>query len=105
MNQVQRRAIAIGASLAILSGLFPSFEGRFDRQGENFRVNLGRTFLLTPPSQAEVMRRLFHRAPNDGKPVDDSVLMRASSRIMISETTLTMAVILIGTVGFVIIKE
>jgi len=97
MNRKQKIVVGLAVILVMISGLFPAYEGEMATNGDGFKCRLGHHFIFTPPSSYEVSREMGSLG------MDMSPLARFRSRIMLTELSVQLAVIILASVGLTII--
>ena len=93
MNGKQKAVIVLGILLVILSWLFPYYEGEYRIQPIR-KVDMGYHFILNPPSQTDVYRKI-----NGESPKYSSYLAFCNSRIVTSYLYAQLVVILLACAG------
>jgi len=103
MNKRQRITISIGVILVILSGLFPSCEGKFQNRGLTLQQNLGYHFLFWPPGE-EAVREAFFNAGATASGHTELALF--SAHIITSRVWIQFFTIVVTTLGlFVLVAD
>jgi len=98
MNKKQRIVVLIGTVLAVLSGLFPPYEGEFRREGEVLTKYMGNYFLFAPPTEGEVYQAILGRTPSGTISPG-----RFNSHIVASRLWIQIFIILIATIGLALL--
>jgi hypothetical protein len=102
VNRIQKRVIALGFTAAVLLGLFPPFEGRESKAGDDVTFDLGRRFLLAPPSQHDAFVARIRLSNPDYVPTRKAsftAVSRFSVNLKVSSAILQIVVALTATGG------